>query len=153
MSTTSDILQRARERAQGKQLPYSGAVTPAEAHELMKGLAHAVLVDVRSKAEWTWVGGVPDSVQIEWRAWDRINGMMPNPDFMTQLKSRVDCETVVLFLCRSGARSHEAAALAAQHGYAEAFNVLEGFEGDKNGEQHRGAVNGWQAAGLPWVQG
>ncbi|WP_028453442.1 rhodanese-like domain-containing protein [Chitinilyticum aquatile] len=153
MSEMNQILQRARMRAEAQQLPYSGAVTPAEAHALSQGLPNVRIVDVRSSAEWQWVGVVPGAEQVEWRCWDAHLGMQPNAAFLTQLQNRVDPENIVLFLCRSGARSHDAAALAAEHGYSEAYNILEGFEGDKNAQQQRGSLNGWQAAGLPWVQG
>ncbi|SMC18021.1 thiosulfate sulfurtransferase [Andreprevotia lacus DSM 23236] len=150
MSQINAILQTAQQRAQAQQLPYSGALTPAEAHAVLQALPQARLVDVRSQAEWQFVGTVPGSAQIEWA---HFPGMQPNPHFADQLKQQVDPQSVVLFLCRSGARSHNAAALAAQLGYGEAYNILEGFEGDKNADQHRNTVNGWKAAGLPWVQG
>ncbi|WP_035060267.1 rhodanese-like domain-containing protein [Andreprevotia chitinilytica] len=149
MSRTNTILQTARQRAAELGLPYSGAVTPTEAQELVAQMG-AKIVDVRTHAEWQFVGTIPGSAQIEWK---RYPGMQLNPDFLSQLKQQVDPQNVVLFLCRSGARSHDAATLAAQHGYSEAFNILEGFEGDKDGRQHRNSVNGWKAAGLPWVQG
>ncbi|UXY16185.1 rhodanese-like domain-containing protein [Chitiniphilus purpureus] len=150
MSEANVILQRARERAGQLGLPYSGALTPAEAHLLMQQPVGATVVDVRTAAEWQFVGIVPGAELIEWK---RYPGMAPNPEFLAQLKQKVDPQRVVLFLCRSGARSHDAAALAASHGYAEAYNILEGFEGDRDAAQHRNTVNGWKAAGLPWVQG
>jgi len=58
-----------------------------------------------------------------------------------------------MFLCRSGARSHQAAQAAMQAGYANAYNILEGFEGDKDANGHRNTVGGWRFAGLPWIQG
>ncbi|TJZ71676.1 rhodanese-like domain-containing protein [Chitiniphilus eburneus] len=150
MSEATLILQRARERAADLGLPYSGAVTPTEAHTLAQTLAGVCIVDVRTAAEWQFVGVVPGAELIEWK---RFPEMSLNPDFLTQLKHKVDPQDVVLFLCRSGARSHDAAVLAACHGYSESYNILEGFEGDKDPAQHRNSVNGWRAAGLPWVQG
>ncbi|WP_255991492.1 rhodanese-like domain-containing protein [Chitinolyticbacter albus] len=150
MTAVNDILLRARERAAQLGLPYSGAVTPAEAHALTQALPNARIVDVRTAAEWQFVGVVPGAELIEWK---RFPDMALNPDFLGQLQTRIDRQSVVLFLCRSGARSHDAAILAASHGYAEAYNILEGFEGDKDGAQHRNTVNGWKAADLPWVQG
>ena len=79
-------------------------------------------------------------------------GMVDNPHFAEQLKTQVDHEALVLFLCRSGARSDQAARIAAEHGYTNAYNILEGFEGDKDGNSHRNTVNGWRASGLPWIQ-
>ncbi|BCL77284.1 rhodanese [Jeongeupia sp. HS-3] len=150
MSQAAQILEVASQRGRAQGLPYAGAVTPLEAQALLSSLPNAKLVDVRTHAEWAFVGVVPGAELIEWK---RYPGMTPNPDFLTRLKAEVDPEGVVLFLCRSGARSHDAAALAAAHGYSTALNVLEGFEGDKDGAEHRGQLNGWKAAGLPWVQG
>ncbi|WP_028448754.1 rhodanese-like domain-containing protein [Chitinibacter tainanensis] len=150
MSQANDILQQAQARAAAQGLPYAGAVTPAEAWQLAQTLPGAVIVDVRTHAEWQWVGVVPNAELIEWKSYP---GMAANPNFLTQLKTKVDPEQVVMFLCRSGARSHDAALLAAQHGYTAAMNILEGFEGDKDAAAHRGTVNGWKVAGLPWQQG
>ena len=149
MSQASEILENARSRAISQALPYSGVVTPSEAWALLQAMPNAKLVDVRTQAEWQWVGVVPGAQLIEWKSYP---GMASNPNFLAQLKASVDSESVVLFLCRSGARSHAAAALAAQHGYST-LNILEGFEGDVDAAGHRGTSNGWQAAGLPWTQG
>jgi rhodanese-related sulfurtransferase len=150
MSQSNEILQAARTRASENNLPYAGAVTPGEAWALFQNLPSVHIVDVRTNAEWQWVGVVPKADLIEWKSYP---GMASNPNFLTQLKTLVDPESVVMFLCRSGARSHDAAALAAQHGYTAAMNILEGFEGDKDAKEQRGSKNGWQAAGLPWKQG
>jgi rhodanese-related sulfurtransferase len=149
MGRLTEILDRAQERARNQGLPYDGALTPAEAHELLSLAPGAKLVDVRTRAELTWVGRVPGSVEIEWQSWP--DGAQ-NPGFVTELKSQVDPESLVMFMCRSGARSHAAAAAAKQSGYTEAYNVLEGFEGDKDPLSHRNTVGGWRKAGLPWVQ-
>ena len=150
MANVSDVLQRAQQRAQTAQLPYAGALTPEEAFVLLQQLPGAVLVDVRTQAEWTFVGGVADAVQIEWKSFP---GMQPNPAFITQLQAQVPGQAHVLFLCRSGARSHDAAVAATAAGFSHCYNILEGFEGDRDAHGHRGALNGWQAAGLPWQQG
>lgn len=149
MISLSEILNKAAARATEKKLPYFGAVTPAEAFELMKK-AGAKLIDVRTRAEWDYVGRVPGSQLIEWQTYPHSQ---PNPEFLQQLQAEVETGTPVMFLCRSGARSSAAAALAAKAGYARSFNVLEGFEGDKDAQGHRGALGGWRFAGLPWVQG
>lgn len=142
------IKRAARERAQAQGLPYAGALLPAEAHELMK--AGVRLVDVRTRAELEWVGRVPGALPVEWNTWP---GGKPNPEFLAQLAEHVDKPEPVMFLCRSGARSHNAAVAATQAGHAECYNVLEGFEGDKDASQHRNTVNGWRMRGLPWIQG
>jgi rhodanese-related sulfurtransferase len=151
MDSADEILSRARERARAMKLPYAGALLPAEAHALLAQRPEARLVDVRTKAELEWVGRVPGSLAVEWNTWP---GGRQNTDFLRELKEQVkSTEAPVMFLCRSGARSHNAAAVAAQAGYASAFNVLEGFEGDKDEQGHRNSVGGWRASGLPWTQG
>ena len=128
---------------------YRGALYPIEAYEILQSATGAKLVDVRSRAELDWVGRVPNAVEIEWASYP---GMQPNPNFLTQLEQQVDKDAVLLFLCRSGARSHHAAALATQAGYGDCYNVLEGFEGNQDSYQHRNSIGGWRAAGLPWEQ-
>lgn len=146
--TMHDIKQRARERALHSKLPYAGALLPGEAHELMK--AGAQLVDVRTDAELQYVGSVPGSEAIEWNTYPEGER---NPDFLQQLKALVPKDKPVMFLCRSGVRSHQAAIAATNAGWGEAYNILEGFEGDKDSDHHRNTVGGWRKAGLPWVQG
>lgn len=150
MGKLNEILGLARERAERLDLPYAGALTPAEAWEVLQHAPGAKLVDVRTRAEWDWVGRVPDAVEIEWLSYP---GSAPNPVFMQQLHREVDSEALVMFLCRSGGRSDKAARLAAESGYAEAYNILEGFEGDRDANGQRNRVGGWRHAGLPWTQG
>lgn len=143
-----DILKRASERGRAKALTYFGEVTPAEAWALMRAGA-ARIVDVRTHAEWTYVGRIDSTPLVEWRA---LGAQQTNPNFMTQLAEHVEPDVPVMFLCRSGVRSHGAAQLAAQSGYGRAMNILEGFEGDLDPNGHRGTLGGWRKAGLPWVQ-
>lgn len=150
MGKLSDLLNLARERARMLNLPYSGALTPAEANEVWQLAPGAKIVDVRTRAELDWVGRVPGAVEIEWITYP---GNKPNPSFDAQLKREVDCEALVMFLCRSGARSDLAARAATEAGYLESYNILEGFEGDKDAEGHRNRIGGWRHAGLPWQQG
>src|SRR5688572_2860153 len=147
MSESDSIRKAAAERAKAKGLPYAGAVTPAEAHALMK--AGARFVDVRTKPELQYVGKVPDTLAIEWQTWP---GGKPNPDFLAELAKVVGKDEPVMFLCRSGVRSHAAAEAATREGWKHAYNILEGFEGDKDPEGHRNTVGGWRKAGLPWTQ-
>lgn len=150
MGKISDTLKTAQQRAKDMNLPYEGALTPAEAHQLLQEAPAAKLVDVRTRAEWEWVGAVPGAVQIEWQTYP---GGQPNPNFLNELKQQVDKESLVMFLCRSGGRSHQAAIAATQAGYLDCYNVLQGFEGDKDAQGHRNTIGGWRAAGLPWKQG
>lgn len=146
----NDVLATARARAHEMGLPYEGAITPSEAHQVLISKPGAVLVDVRTRAEWDWVGRIPGAVEIELLTYP---GSRPNPDFLTELEQRVDKGADVMFICRSGGRSHNAAMLAMQAGYSACYNVLEGFEGDRDAAGHRNVTGGWRAAGLPWVQG
>ncbi len=150
LPTIEDMLTRARQRARDLGLPYAGALEPAEAFALLQHEPSARLIDVRSRAEWEYVGRVPGALEIEWKRWP---GMVPNPDFLATLQTAVDPQAPALFMCRSGARSSDAASAATAAGYSHCYNVLYGFEGDKDADQHRNTVNGWRAAGLPWIQG
>lgn len=151
MDSVNEILSRAKQRAEAMKLPYAGALLPSEAHALLQQVPTAKLVDVRTQAEWEYVGRVPGSVLVEW---NRFPSGERNPLFLEQLQAQVaKTEAPVMFLCRSGARSHHAAAAATQAGYPNSFNVLEGFEGGKDALGHRNSVGGWRIAGLPWVQG
>lgn len=145
----SEILKIAKERASRMNLTYSGALLPGEAHRILQQAPGAKLVDVRTRAEWDYVGRIPGVVEIELLTYP---GNRPNPSFIAELERQVDKEALVMFICRSGGRSHNAATLAIQAGYSECYNVLEGFEGDKDAAGHRNTKGGWRAAGLPWVQ-
>jgi rhodanese-related sulfurtransferase len=148
MSNSSSILEKARLRAEQKGLTYAGALLPREAQTLRES-SGAVIVDVRSRAELDFVGRIPGSVEIELKTYP---GMQPNPNFVQQLTQSVPTDAKVMFICRSGARSHDAALAASAAGYKSVFNVLEGFEGDRDPGGHRNTMGGWRAAGLPWTQ-
>ena len=148
MSKIDEIIATAKQRGQQMKLDYVGALLPAEAQALRETTG-AIIVDVRSKAELDFVGRITGSVEIELKTYP---GMKPNPDFVSQLTTAVPLATTVMFICRSGARSHEAASAAAAAGYPSAFNVLEGFEGDRDPAGHRNTMGGWRAARLPWSQ-
>ncbi len=145
---TDDIKRAASERARQMGLKYAGALLPAEAQRLMQ--AGARLIDVRTRPELAYVGRIPGAAAVEWQTWPDSR---PNPDFLAELAGITDKDEPVMFICRSGARSHAAAEAAMQAGWREAYNVLEGFEGDKDEQQHRNTKNGWRKAGLPWIQG
>ena len=137
-------------RVRGLDAQYLGAAGPEEAFYVLQNVQHALIVDVRTQAEWNFVGGVPSSIKIEWQMYP--SGQL-NQYFLQQLQTEVPQDSWVMFLCRSGARSHAAANLAAQNGYTRAVNILEGFEGDKDNNGHRGNLGGWKFRGLPWYQG
>ena len=147
MSDIDRIRQAAAERARQMKLPYAGALLPAEAHALMQ--AGAKLVDVRTRAELDWVGRVPGAALVEWNSYP--DGRT-NPQFLEQLAGVAQKDEPVLFLCRSGNRSHFAANVATQGGWRECYNILEGFEGDPDDKAQRGKRGGWRMHGLPWRQ-
>lgn len=150
MASVSEILATAHARGVERKLGYEGELTPAEAYELTRQLPAAKLVDVRTRAEWDFVGRISGAIEIEWESYPAGK---PNPDFLKQLKERVPVDAPVLFICRSGNRSHHAAVAAAAAGFDQSYNVLEGFEGKKDAHGHRNTVGGWRVAGLPWSQG
>lgn len=143
------ILHNARQRAKMLELPYVGAFTPVEGWTVWQHYAPgAKLVDVRTRAEQHWVGRIPGAIEIEWQSYP---GELPNPDFLAQLERYVETESIVMFLCRSGTRSHKAACAAMKAGYGESYNILEGFEGGiDTATDQRGILGGWRLAGLPW---
>ncbi len=153
MGILNKILSSARARGVEGNLPYSGAILPSEAAQLLQlGVEIHIpvkLVDVRSQAEWQFVGTIPHAIAIELKTFP---GMQNNPHFLVQLKHQVDHEAIVLFLCRTGARSDAAARIAAENGFANCYNILYGFEGDKDSKGQRGKINGWKAAQLTWSQ-
>ena len=107
MSTITAILAAAQARGDAKKLTYEGELLPAEAYELLQNAPGAKLIDVRTHAEWDYVGRIPGAVEIEWESYP--DGK-PNPYFVQQLRQQVDPESLVMFICRSGTRSHHAAA-------------------------------------------
>jgi rhodanese-related sulfurtransferase len=135
---------------------YAGDVSPREAWEILAGAPSALLVDVRTRPEWAFVG-IPDlrnlgreTVLLSWQVYPE---MAVDPDFIAKLKARAgDPAAPLLFICRSGARSRAAAMAATAAGYARCYNVSEGFEGDKDAASHRGQRGGWKFAALPWIQ-
>jgi rhodanese-related sulfurtransferase len=143
----TEIVERAAARAREKGLPYRGAVTPAEAWALVEAGAARIL-DVRTREEWALVGRIPGAVEIEWK---RYQDWQLNPDFVAEVQRHFDPAERILLMCRSAQRSHDAAAQLTAAGFGESYNVLEGFEGDKNAAGQR-TLNGWKVRGLPWSQ-
>lgn len=139
-------------------MSYAGDITPLEAWKLLSDNPQAVLVDVRTDAEWRFVG-VPDlsglGRDVVYVEWNKSNGQHNN-NFLAELRDKVpftgEGERPVVFLCRSGNRSIGAAEVATEAGYTPSYNVLDGFEGQLDARGHRGET-GWRAVGLPWKQG
>ena len=142
---------------QASSVGYAGDVGVGKAWEGVKNNPAAVLVDVRTKAEWNFVG-IPDlseagkePVLIEWQVFPTMD---VNASFVDAVIAAAPDKTQpIYFLCRSGARSKSAAMALTQAGYTACFNISEGFEGPHDQNRHRGSTAGWKANGLPWVQG
>ena len=144
----AESLALANQQAIAEGLKYAGRVSPDEAWRLfVNGQAH--LVDVRAAEERKFVGHVPNTFHV---AWQTGPALIKNPRFLRELESKLPKDAVILLLCRSGKRSAAAAETAAAAGFKYVFNVHEGFEGDLDENQQRGASGGWRQRGLPWVQ-
>ena len=138
-------------------LGYAGDLNPSEAWALLQDNPEAQLIDVRTDAEWSYVGR-PDlsglERQVHFISWQVFPSMERNGNFVGEMSARgFDPDQPLLFLCRSGVRSMHAAMALSAVGYSQCYNIAGGFEGNKDAEGHRGAADGWKAAGLPWVQG
>lgn len=136
---------------------YAGDLSVKKAWDLLSENPKAQLVDVRTDAEFAYVGS-PDLsslgkevLSVQWKIFPAMDN---NPEFIDQVSGNcVDKDAPLLFLCRSGARSLGAAEAMTAAGFRECYNVAGGFEGDRDAEGHRGTVTGWKADGLPWRQG
>jgi rhodanese-related sulfurtransferase len=135
---------------------YAGDLSVQESWALLQSDPRTQLFDVRTQAEWNFVG-IPDLTGLGREAklieWQIYPSMQVNPTFVQDAtKAAGNKDAPLLFLCRSGARSRSAAIALTQAGFSRAYNVAGGFEGDLDGDRHRGRRNGWKAAGLPWKQ-
>jgi rhodanese-related sulfurtransferase len=139
---------------------YAGDLSVAEAWDMLTREPRAQLIDVRTMAEWSFVG-LPDIAplgrQVLCIEWQGFPTMQPNTDFVAEVSSLVQQaggarDTPILFICRSGARSRSAAMAMTEAGFPNSFNIAGGFEGDLDAKRHRGQLSGWKAAGLPWKQ-
>ena len=136
---------------------YAGDISPGEAWKILDDDLSATLVDVRTPAEWNYVG-VPDLSSVGKQPlfvpWLFFPSMELNRDFVEHLESAgLDREPPLIFICRSGVRSRSAAIAMTARGFRSCYNVASGFEGDADKTRHRGTVSGWKVKGLPWVQG
>jgi rhodanese-related sulfurtransferase len=139
---------------------YAGDVTPTEAWRILSENQNAVLVDVRTQAEWGFVG-IPDlsiiGKNIILQEWQKFPTMERQVEFESQVMQQLedvnlDKTSPVFFLCRSGVRSQGAAISLSAAGYESCYNVKDGFEGPKDHAGHRGSIAGWKASELPWQQ-
>lgn len=137
-------------------MSYTGDVTVEEAWTNLAQNKKAVLVDVRTQAEWAFIG-ICDLSQVDKApllvSWQLFPHMDINTDFVeTILRAEIPKDSSLYFLCRSGVRSKSAAAEMIAAGYENCFNILEGFEGDRDETGHRSSIGGWKVSGLPWTQ-
>ncbi|HYN39073.1 MAG TPA: rhodanese-like domain-containing protein [Rhodospirillales bacterium] len=134
---------------------YAGDISPKEAWALLAADARAALVDVRTPAEWTYVG-IPDLTPLARKPvlvpWVDFPNMQPNERFVDEVGRALNPGAPVVLICRSGARSRAAAIALTAAGFGPCYNVVSGFEGDPDTLRHRGTVSGWKVDGLPWVQ-
>ena len=146
----------------GDAARYAGDLAPREAWELLARDPSATLVDVRSRPEWSFVGVADLSslgkrpLLLAWQTWTpgpQGAAMVANADFADEFAAaRPDRDAPVIFLCRSGVRSRAAAVAMTALGFTRAYNLAGGFEGAHDAGRHRGQVEGWKVAGLPWTQ-
>ncbi|RQO33617.1 rhodanese [Herminiimonas sp. KBW02] len=152
VSVQSAVAARTYEKEEGlapvSELLSKDGVAPQLAWQLFSS-GKAVLVDVRTTEERAFVGYVPDSVHV---AWATGTSLTRNPRFVRELEAKTGKDKTILLLCRSGKRSALAAEAAQKAGFTQVFNVLEGFEGELDEQQHRGGSDGWRHHQLPWVQ-
>ncbi len=139
---------------------YAGELLAVDAYALLEGDASAVLIDVRTNAEWTYVGA-PDIQRLGktplFLEWQSYPSMAVDADFAARLETLLRSKGVergasLVFLCRSGARSRHAAVAMTNAGWGPCFNISDGFEGPLDGSRRRGGAGGWKAGGLPWTQ-
>jgi rhodanese-related sulfurtransferase len=136
---------------------YAGDVDPKKAWDILAQDPKAVLIDVRTRPEWNFVGA-PDLSSIGKQAafieWQAYPDLQLNPRFAAEVETNgVPKDAPILLLCRSGARSKSAAIALTKLGYKTCYNISDGFEGPKDTTGHRGGAAGWKALGLPWQQG
>jgi rhodanese-related sulfurtransferase len=139
---------------------YAGNLSAVDAWQVLAENPRAVLVDVRTTAEWLYIG-VPDLKGLGreplFVEWQQFPSMRVDPGFAQALAVRLESRGVgkddpLLFLCRSGSRSAAAAAAMAVAGFSACFNIADGFEGPRDTAGHRSRISGWKVGGLPWVQ-
>lgn len=154
----SIFIEHIREKASERKTLGSLYVGEIMAGEIWEYLQEndSVVVDVRTNAEWKFVG-TPDlnstKSQLLCLEWLKYPDFEANSHFITDIMRLIQDENMpIFFLCKTGGRSAMAANAAAQFGYKNCFNIMHGFEGDHDGNLHRGFVNGWKAEGLPWKQ-
>ena len=140
-------------------MDYTDDLSPHECWALLRD-EKAILIDVRTKAEWSYVGiplveeGMKPPIFHEWQQYPEMH---INPQYTQNLSEKLDAiggskSTPLCFLCRSGVRSKSAAKAMTKIGYDKCFNIIGGFEGQQNENAQRGTNDGWKFDGLPWKQ-
>ena len=132
-------------------------IEPQEAYQLIQNQSNTMLIDVRSSMEFLFVGHPVGAVSIPWI--DEPDWEI-NPDFVREIRQLIlggQCggkqqQPAVLLICRSGKRSNEAGKLLIENGILNVYNIIGGFEGERDSHNHRSSINGWRFYGLPWEQ-
>jgi len=136
-------------------MTYAGDKSVEETWRALREDSSSVLVDVRTRAEWNFVG-VPDlretGRELAMVEWQGFPDSARNADFVAEVQQKVRPDQNVYLICRSGSRSRAAAIALTAAGFGRCFNVAGGFEGDLDAQNHRSTTGGWKAAGLPWIQ-
>lgn len=131
---------------------YKGDVNPQEAYDKLNSNPASVLIDVRTRPEWAFVG-VPAIERMATICWQNFPSMQVNEEFVASVEEAgIAKDAEIYLICRSGGRSAAAATALTDAGFSNCYNVAEGFEGDLDQSRHRGKASGWKARGLPWVQ-
>jgi rhodanese-related sulfurtransferase len=139
---------------------YAGDLLATDAYHLLASEPAATLIDVRTQPEWVYVGAPdlrPLGKNVLFLEWQSFPSMAVDPHFAQRLGAMLEGAGVpsgapLVFLCRSGARSRQAAVTMTTAGFGPCFNVADGFEGPLDSAGHRSALGGWKAGGLPWRQ-
>jgi rhodanese-related sulfurtransferase len=129
---------------------------PIEANDFLEKNSSSILIDVRSKLEYSYIGHPLVAKNIVWKdypGWGINENFVQEVEELARSKTAIHQDRPILLICRSGARSMDAALKLEEAGYTTLFNIDEGFEGDKDDHNHRSKVNGWKFHGLPWRQG
>lgn len=140
-----------------EQLSVVSEISPLEAYDILRADKRAILLDVRSKMEFDYVGHPEGSINVPWQ--NPPNWQL-NANFLDEVKLSVKQhvpdqqpeETLILAMCRSGKRSLDAATYLKESGFNKVINIVEGFEGDLDANKRRGNINGWRYHNLPWEQ-
>jgi len=127
-------------------------VSPDEAWKMICECEDCVVVDVRTDMEWENDGAMDlsekgkEQIFLSWRF---LPDMSINTEFLDSLLEKVeDKNSKILFLCKKGVRSIDAAAAANSAGYKKCYNIVGGY-GDVNDDNDLKTPSCWIGCKLP----